>query len=160
MPKLLRAIQMDKCIACGSCMMTCARTRYQSISLDRSAIRIRTAGGFRGNPVADVCLGCIEPPCAEVCPSGALRKRKGGGVLVNRERCIGCNQCTGACSVRGIRYDDSLGYPVVCVHCGNCAKFCPHGCLELVEVSDERTFDAYDADLNDAGIEEVGNGHA
>ena len=72
MPKLLRASMLQKCIACGSCMLACARMRYQSLSLDKSAIRIRTAGGFQTSPVADVCLGCTEPACAAVCSAGAL----------------------------------------------------------------------------------------
>lgn len=134
MPKLLRAARMEECIACGSCMLACARRWHQSLSLEKSAIRIRTAGGFRSSPVADVCLGCIDPACASVCPAGALVARAGGGVLVRKDRCIGCDRCTEVCSVHGIRYDDELGYPVTCVHCGTCVHFCPHGCLVLENV--------------------------
>ena len=83
MVKQLRATRMEECIACGSCMLACARIRQQSLSLDRSAIRIRTAGGFRSALVADICLACAEPACAAVCSAGALGKRKGGGVLVS-----------------------------------------------------------------------------
>jgi len=133
-PKLLRASMLQKCIGCGSCMLACARMRYRSLSLDKSAIRIRTAGGVQTSPVADICLACTEPACAAVCSAGALVAVPQGGVRVHRERCIGCGRCTDACTVRGIRYDDSLGYPVVCSHCGICVNFCPHGCLELVEV--------------------------
>ncbi len=131
MAKLLRARRMEECIGCGSCMLACARSRYASLSLNKSAIRVRTAGGFRSSLIADLCLGCDEPACAAVCPAGALLPRPGGGVIVKKERCIGCDRCTEACSVRGIRYDEELGYPVVCAHCGFCARFCPHGCLAL-----------------------------
>jgi Fe-S-cluster-containing dehydrogenase component len=115
-------------------MLACARVRYRSLSLDKSAIRIRTAGGVQTSPVADLCLACEEPACAAVCSSGALVARPFGGVLLKRDRCIGCGRCAEACTVRGIRYDDDLGYPVVCIHCGVCVPFCPHGCLELEEV--------------------------
>jgi ferredoxin len=26
------------------------------------------------------------------------------------------------------------GEPFVCIHCGRCVSFCPHDCLELVEL--------------------------
>nr|MDA8216634.1 4Fe-4S dicluster domain-containing protein [Dehalococcoidales bacterium] len=125
--------KMEQCIGCGSCMLACARARYQSLSLDRSAVRVRTAGGFRSSVIADLCLGCREPACAAVCNSGALVPRPGGGVIVKRDRCLGCRRCVEACTVRGIHYDDELGYPVVCAHCGVCTRFCPHGCLVLEE---------------------------
>jgi ferredoxin len=30
---------------------------------------------------------------------------------------------------------DHNGEPFVCIHCGRCIPFCPHNCLELVEVA-------------------------
>jgi Fe-S-cluster-containing dehydrogenase component len=125
---------MEECIACGSCMLACARTRYHSFSLDKSAITIRTAGGFRSSVIADLCLACAEPACAAVCPSRALVPRPGGGVIVKQDRCLGCGRCAEECAVRGIRFNAELGYPIVCAHCGACARYCPHGCLELEEV--------------------------
>ncbi len=84
MPKLLRASMLQKCIGCGSCMLACARMRYRSLSLDKSAIRIRTAGGVQTSPVADICLACSEPACAAVCSAGALVPVPYGGVRVHR----------------------------------------------------------------------------
>lgn len=133
---------MEECIACGSCMLACARIRHQSLSLEKSAIRIRTAGGFRSSPVADVCLACLDPACVDACAAGALRPRPGGGVIVKRDRCMGCGRCTDACAVHGIRYDPDLGHPVVCSHCGACVRFCPHGCLVLEEAGEVEVSDA------------------
>jgi formate hydrogenlyase subunit 6/NADH:ubiquinone oxidoreductase subunit I len=31
-------------------------------------------------------------------------------------------------------YRDSTGEPFVCIQCGRCVQFCPHDCLEMVEV--------------------------
>ncbi len=153
MVKQLRAARMEECIACGSCMLACARTRHKSLSLEKSAIRIRTAGGFRSAMIADVCLACAEPACAAVCSAGALARRKGGGVIVRRDRCIGCRRCEEVCSVRGIHYEDDLGYPVVCSHCGLCVPFCPHGCLVLEDA--ETAFDVGASAAEAAPPEEV-----
>lgn len=66
---------MEERIACGSCMLSCSRARHRSLSLDKSAIRIRMAGDFRSAMIADVCLACAEPACVAVCSAGALARR-------------------------------------------------------------------------------------
>jgi len=44
-----------------------------------------------------MCQHCAEPPCVEVCPTGASFKRADGIVLVDRHSCIGCRYCMMAC---------------------------------------------------------------
>ena len=44
-----------------------------------------------------MCLHCEDPPCVEVCPTGASFKRADGIVLVNKHTCIGCRYCMMAC---------------------------------------------------------------
>ena len=52
-------------------------------------------GLSRSLPV--MCQHCAEPPCVDVCPTGASFKRADGIVLVDRHRCIGCRYCMMAC---------------------------------------------------------------
>lgn len=40
---------------------------------------------------------CANPPCVDVCPTGASMKRADGIVLVDRHICIGCRYCMMAC---------------------------------------------------------------
>ncbi len=44
-----------------------------------------------------MCQHCAQPPCVDVCPTGASFKRADGIVLVDRHRCIGCRYCMMAC---------------------------------------------------------------
>jgi len=44
-----------------------------------------------------MCQHCADPPCVEVCPTGASFKRADGIVLVDRHSCIGCRYCMMAC---------------------------------------------------------------
>lgn len=44
-----------------------------------------------------LCQHCENPPCVDVCPTGASMKRADGIVLVDRHICIGCRYCMMAC---------------------------------------------------------------
>jgi tetrathionate reductase subunit B len=44
-----------------------------------------------------MCQHCADPPCVDVCPTGASFKRADGIVLVDRHSCIGCRYCVLAC---------------------------------------------------------------
>ena len=133
MSKVLIASDMNKCIGCFACMLVCAGVNRKNHSLIKSCITIRTSGGLTGRFVSVVCQACHEPPCAEACPADALVPRKGGGVSLNAKLCLGCRRCEKTCIVEAIKYDADERKPIICRHCGVCAKFCPHGCLELRE---------------------------
>ena len=44
-----------------------------------------------------MCQHCADPPCVDVCPTGASFKRADGIVLVDKHTCIGCRYCMSAC---------------------------------------------------------------
>lgn len=130
-PRVLMAPGMNRCIACYSCMMACARMVYRSFSMHKSAIKIRTRGGYSSKFVANICRACIDPPCAKACCVQALVPREGGGLRFFRDRCIGCRKCASACVVQVVDFDEIEKKAIVCIQCGNCAKFCPHECLTM-----------------------------
>jgi Fe-S-cluster-containing dehydrogenase component len=139
MPKILTAPRMARCIGCDSCMLACARVIYSSLTPHKSAIQVHSAGGVMGRMVADICTACPDPaPCVEVCPTEALTPRAGGrGMVYRKAECISCHKCVEACPVHVIGWDEQEDKPIVCVFCGQCARFCPHDCLEMVEVDGE-----------------------
>ena len=141
MPKVLRSKEMNKCLGCFSCMTVCAAVRQKNHSIVKSAIKVRTTGGMDSSFIAIVCLACMEPACMEVCPSDALEFRDGGGVILIPEKCIGCRLCESACIMRAVNYDVDTKTPIICNHCGVCAQFCPHDCLQLVESGEEKAYD-------------------
>jgi len=131
----LKVAHPERCIGCLSCMFACSRINAGRASPDRSAIKVKTQGGLEGDFAVVVCRACTDPPCARACPTGALVRREGGGVLLNRELCQGCGACAEACLIRAISQDDE-GQTVCCKHCGACVAFCPHGVLEMEEVEE------------------------
>ena len=58
-------------------------------------LKHKTTGKLLNMPV--MCQHCAEPPCVDVCPTGASFKRADGIVLVDKHICIGCRYCMMAC---------------------------------------------------------------
>ena len=131
--KRLAVIDSDRCVGCQLCMFACAR-RFAVGGLSKTAIHVRSLGGFERGFTVIVCRACIDPPCAKPCPTGALVPRTGGGILFNPTKCIGCGACKEACPIGAVFWDDIENKPVICVYCGYCVDFCPHGVIALVEV--------------------------
>jgi len=134
--KVVKADEMNKCLGCFACMLVCASINRKNHSIRKSAIHVRTSGGMQGRFIAALCHACQIPRCAEVCPCGALDIRKGGGVLLDEHKCIGCRRCQKVCVVMAIGYDEDARKPIICNHCGLCAKYCPHDCLTVVNIRD------------------------
>lgn len=134
MAKILKASGMNKCIGCYTCMLVCAGVNQKDHSINKSAIRVRTIGGLTGKFRATVCLGCKDDiACVNSCPTEALTPREGGGVVLNKDLCIGCKRCETACIASAVNFVDDSKYPIICKHCGACVKFCPHDCLIMEE---------------------------
>ncbi|MFH1919393.1 MAG: 4Fe-4S binding protein [Planctomycetota bacterium] len=125
----LAVIDPDRCVGCQCCMFACARKHEPGLA--KASIGVRSVGGMARGFTVIVCRACEDPPCARVCPVDALALRRGGGVGLDRARCIGCGHCRQVCVIGAVFWDDQAGKPMICVHCGACVPFCPHGVLEL-----------------------------
>ncbi|MHA1366229.1 MAG: aldehyde ferredoxin oxidoreductase N-terminal domain-containing protein [Candidatus Heimdallarchaeota archaeon] len=86
---------LERCVGCLCCVMACARERYNTLSIDKSAIHVKAAGQTAYYGIV-VCRGCKDPVCMRACPSDALVKRKGGGVLLDPRKCDACGLCADA----------------------------------------------------------------
>ncbi len=64
------------------------------------------------------CLHCEDAQCVTVCPTGASYKRAEDGiVLVDPERCMGCNYCAWACPYGARELDPEAGVMRKCTLC-------------------------------------------
>jgi Fe-S-cluster-containing dehydrogenase component len=64
------------------------------------------------------CLHCETPDCVTVCPTGASYKRAEDGiVLVDAEKCIGCQLCAWACPYGAREYSAVKGTMQKCTLC-------------------------------------------
>lgn len=124
---------VEKCVGCGLCMFACSRKNGE-IGNSSSAILAVSLSGFERGATVIFCRACPEAPCAQVCPTEALKPRKGGGVVYKEDLCLRCHNCVKACTINAIfiREDRKIS---VCIHCGYCVDYCPHGVLALEEVT-------------------------
>jgi len=103
-------INTNNCNDCNDCVTACQEengwgigsTDEQNSRPDQKAQWIRTVKvtnketGF-ANTLPMMCQHCENPPCVDVCPTGASFKRIDGIVLVDKHTCIGCRYCIMAC---------------------------------------------------------------
>ena len=138
MAKKLSVIDVDLCVGCQSCMFACNR-RFAEAGVARSAIHVQSVGGVEHGFIVKVCRACQDPPCFKVCPSGAISKRRGGGVLLDYTKCISCGNCVKGCIVGAVQWDITIDKPVICVYCGYCASYCPYGVIRLEKIEEMGT---------------------
>ncbi|MFC5496100.1 sulfate reduction electron transfer complex DsrMKJOP subunit DsrO [Caenimonas terrae] len=97
-------IDTNRCApGCDDCVTAC-RTENGVAAPSRRTdpqwirkIEIKEVRTGRTASAPVMCQHCAEPPCVDVCPTGASFKRADGIVLVDRHACIGCRYCVMAC---------------------------------------------------------------
>lgn len=128
--KILRFHQ-EKCKGCLECEKACSQVHFKTKDGgEKSAIRIlKTKEGYTMHVCDQRGL------CLDMCPVGALTRRKNGVVWLDKEICIGCQACVGFCPIGAMRKSDVRIEPFKCISCGSCVRACPEKALELVEVT-------------------------
>jgi len=85
-------------------MAACYSSAYERGKLAKSRLTVlRQAGGV----MPTQCRQCDDGPCANVCPTGALRFAN-NYIELHEEICIGCKMCTLACPYGAISSNAEL----------------------------------------------------
>ncbi len=134
--KLGLVIDLDTCVGCNACAVACKQwnasgmtgplTDYQPYGKDPSGVwfnRIRNyeAGDYPTSKTVHFpmsCMHCEDADCVTVCPTGASYKRPEDGiVLVDQDKCMGCNYCAWACPYGARELDREDGVMKKCTLC-------------------------------------------
>ncbi|MGS4681884.1 4Fe-4S binding protein [Enterobacter soli] len=96
----------EKCIGCRTCEVACVVSHQDTQDCAAvtavafsSRIRVIKGGAFT---TAVACHQCEDAPCANVCPTQAIRS-EAGVWRVEQSRCIGCKSCMVACPFGAIQ---------------------------------------------------------
>jgi molybdopterin-containing oxidoreductase family iron-sulfur binding subunit len=99
-------VDTTKCASgCDACVKACNTENAINETLPDARqgsqwirkIDLKDPKSGRQHSLPMMCQHCAEPPCVDVCPTGASMKRADGIVLVDRHTCIGCRYCMMAC---------------------------------------------------------------
>lgn len=129
----------EKCIGCRTCEVACMMSHQDAAAPDASTSRIRVVKGGTFTTAVG-CHQCEDAPCANVCPTGAIR-RTAGAWLVDQARCIGCKSCMVACpfGAMQVRYVAERARALKCDLCAHreggpaCVEACPTRALSCVD---------------------------
>ena len=146
-------INTDRCTACDECVRACAATH------DNNPRFVRHGPENDSTMVANACMHCVDAVCLIGCPTGAIHRNPGDGlVVIDDTICIGCATCAQSCPYDNIRMveirdasgafivDDETQMPIVkatkCDLCIGqlggpaCQRACPHDALVRLDMRD------------------------
>jgi formate dehydrogenase iron-sulfur subunit len=95
--------------------------------------------------MSDVCKHCVDAPCLEVCPTGAILRTEFDTVYINEPACNGCRDCISACPFGVIHMSPVKHVAQKCTFCYDrlkhnlspaCAQACPTQSIRFGPVSD------------------------
>ena len=158
-------IDVGICNGCYSCQIVCKDehvgndwTPYAKPQPDTGQFWMRLNEYIRGTvpkvkmhyiPVP--CQHCDEAPCIPACPiEGVIYKRDDGLVIIDPEKCTGCQACADSCPYNAIFFNEDLNIAQKCTGCAHlldsgewtiprCADACP---TEAIKFGEESEFKA------------------
>ncbi len=163
-------IDLDTCVGCHACVTSCKEWNtgghmapltdfdpYGGAPDGTWFNRVHTyeqscGEGGRTVNFPRSCLHCETPACVTVCPTGASYKRSSDGiVLVDEDKCIGCQLCAWACPYGARDFDFDVGVMKKCTLCVDriynenldevdrvpaCVAACPTGARHFGDLGD------------------------
>lgn len=106
-PKYGMAIDLQKCVGCGSCALACktennTQARAGGQSYNWADFQIKVEGTFpnvKHVTLPVLCNHCTDAPCVENCPvtPKAMFKADDNTTLHDQASCIGCRSCQMSC---------------------------------------------------------------
>jgi len=137
-------VDLDICSGCKACVAAC----HSLNGLDEGE-SWRTVGTLVSNDrdrgdqvtVTSACHHCLDPACANGCPTLAYEKDADTGIVRHLDdQCIGCQYCTMTCPYDVPKYNGRLGIVRKCDLCHGrlrageapaCVQSCPNGAIRI-----------------------------
>lgn len=102
-------IDLKRCVGCYACQLSCKAEHGTPSGVFFARVLKQEEGKY---PVVSktflpvLCNHCEDPPCVEVCPTGASFVWEDGTVDIDADLCVGCRTCMLACPYSNRYYND------------------------------------------------------
>ena len=103
MARLGMVIDLKKCVGCQTCTVSCKVDNFVPPGIFWNDVYDYEVGEYpnvRRFFLPVPCMQCKNPPCKDVCPTGATIQREDGIIYVDYDICLGCGYCEVACPYR------------------------------------------------------------
>jgi len=143
---------ISRCQGCHTCELECAlahsksKTFIEALYSDEHLyprIILETDGD---DVIPMHCRHCTDAPCITVCPTAAMsRSGQDEPVVLNAEKCIGCNACVMVCPfgiIKAASGTNSLSKCDLCIErleeggIPACASACPTKAIRFTNIDD------------------------
>lgn len=153
-------IDSSRCSGCKACQVACKDKNDLEPGQRYRRVYEVNGGGFiptgQGGLLNDVyaytlsisCNHCDDPICTKNCPTTAMHKRPGDGIVrVNTDKCVGCGYCAWSCPYGAPQRNPETGQMSKCDFCIDlqakgekpvCVTTCPLGAIHFGPVSELR----------------------
>ncbi len=144
-------IDNRSCIGCHACSTACKSENQVPLGVNRTWVKYTETGTFPDTQrhfQVTRCNHCANPPCARICPTGAMFQRDDGIVEFDKDACIGCKACMQACPYDAIYIDPETDTAAKCHFCAHrvdlglepaCAVVCPTHAILAGDIDDPET---------------------
>ncbi|AWH88336.1 DMSO/selenate family reductase complex B subunit [Limnobaculum parvum] len=153
-------IDSSLCSSCKACQVACKDKNDLEVGRRFRRIYSLTGGGFIDNGsgayqnnvysynLSIACNHCDDPACVKNCPTTAMHKREGDGIVrVNTDKCIGCGYCSWSCPYGAPQMNKQTGQMSKCDFCVDlqaqgeppvCVATCPLGAIKFGPIEELR----------------------
>lgn len=153
-------IDSSRCSGCKACQVACKDKHNLEVGRRFRRVYEVNGGGFIATGQGGVsnsvfaytlsisCNHCADPICTKNCPTTAMHKRPGDGIVrVDTRKCVGCGYCAWSCPYGAPQMNEETGQMSKCDLCVDllaqgeqpiCVATCPLGAIKFGPIDELR----------------------